>query len=175
MARWLLRSRPVRLAAAEPLVATTPFLGWRAATAAAGVARVELFEWQMLEAVSRKARGAPDGPSQAALAQRSLLTLHLAAAWWSMYLSELVFSAHRTNVCRGFSLKDSKPSWRPLDGSVTGPGHPQASTGCVGCMARLTDPRIDLGRAFSGSERLSGAFSVGGRDGRRRHVTDCCV
>jgi hypothetical protein len=31
-------------------------------------------------------------PSRAALAQRSLLTLHLAAAWWSMYLSELVFS-----------------------------------------------------------------------------------
>ena len=52
-----------------------------------------------------------------------------------------------------------------LDGSVTGPGHPQASTGCVGCMARLTDPRIDLGRAFSGSERLSGAFSVETVDG----------
>ena len=85
-------SRPVRLAAAEPLVAATPFLGWRAVAAAAGVARVELFEWQMLEAFSRKARGAPDGPSKAALALRSLLTLHLAAAWWSTYLSELIAS-----------------------------------------------------------------------------------
>ena len=82
---------------------------------------------------------------------------------------------HRPNLCLDFSLKVSKPSRRPLDRSVTVPGPPQASTRCLGCMARLTDPGNDLGRAFSGSERLSGAFSVGGRDGQRRHLMDCCA
>lgn len=61
-----------------------------------------------------------------------------------------------------------RTSKRPQRPSVTNPGLPQASTRCVVCMAMLTDPRVDPGAARSGSERLSGAFSVGERDGGRQ-------
>ena len=83
-------ARPITLAAAEPLVVATPFLGWAPAAAVSGVAQVQLSEWQMLTAFAAKARGAPDAASQTSLANRNALTLQLNTAWWSTYLTELV-------------------------------------------------------------------------------------
>lgn len=85
-------ARPFAFSAAEPLVVATPFLSWVSIGIRAGVPQVTLNEWQMINAFSRKARGGPDAASQAALANRSVLTLQLSDAWWSAYLTELVAS-----------------------------------------------------------------------------------
>ena len=82
--------RLLRLLAAEPLVVATPVLQWLSVAAAAGAAAlVEMPEWKILAVFGCKARLGPAPADRAAGEARSLLTLHLTAAFWSRYLTEL--------------------------------------------------------------------------------------